>query len=61
MGHEKGSGILPKIIRSVYSAGKNVVWTCDPMHGNTIKSNTGFKTRPFKRYNFWNSAIFSNS
>ena len=48
MGHEKVSGILPKIIRSVNSAGKNVVWTCDPMHGNTIKSNTGFKTRPLK-------------
>ena len=47
MGHEKVSGILPKIIRSVNSAGKNVVWTCDPMHGNTIKSVTGFKTRPF--------------
>ena len=48
MGHEKVSGILPKIIKSVNSAGKNVVWTCDPMHGNTIKSNTGFKTRPLK-------------
>ena len=32
----------------VNKAGKNVVWTCDPMHGNTIKSNTGFKTRPLK-------------
>ena len=48
MGHEKVSGILPNIIKSVNSAGKNVVWTCDPMHGNTIKSNTGFKTRPLK-------------
>ena len=48
MGHEKVSSILPKIIKSVKKEGKNVVWTCDPMHGNTIKSSTGFKTRPLK-------------
>ena len=30
-------------------AGFEVVWSCDPMHGNTIKSSTGFKTRPFDR------------
>ncbi len=48
MGHEKVSGILPKIINKVHNSGKSVVWTCDPMHGNTIKSNTGFKTRPLK-------------
>ena len=38
---------LPKLIRSVKREGLNVVWSCDPMHGNTIKSATGFKTRPF--------------
>jgi 3-deoxy-7-phosphoheptulonate synthase len=38
---------LPKLIRSVKKEGFNVVWSCDPMHGNTIKSATGFKTRPF--------------
>ena len=38
---------LPKLIRSVKREGFNVVWSCDPMHGNTIKSATGFKTRPF--------------
>ena len=38
---------LPKLIRSVKKEGFNVVWSCDPMHGNTIKSVTGFKTRPF--------------
>ncbi len=38
---------LPKLIRSVKKEGLNVVWSCDPMHGNTIKSATGFKTRPF--------------
>ena len=48
MGHEKVGNILPNIIKSIQKAGKNVVWTCDPMHGNTIKSNTGYKTRPLK-------------
>ena len=38
---------LPKLIRTVQEEGANVVWVCDPMHGNTIKSNTGYKTRPF--------------
>ncbi len=48
MGHEKVGSILPNIIKSVHKEGKKVVWTCDPMHGNTIKSNTGYKTRPLK-------------
>ena len=48
MGHEKVGNILPNIIKSIQKAGQNVVWTCDPMHGNTIKSNTGYKTRPLK-------------
>ena len=38
---------LPRLIRTVQEEGANVVWTCDPMHGNTIKSSTGYKTRPF--------------
>ncbi|MBW6506828.1 MAG: 3-deoxy-7-phosphoheptulonate synthase class II [Rhodobacteraceae bacterium] len=38
---------LPRLIRAVREAGANVVWTCDPMHGNTIKSASGYKTRPF--------------
>jgi 3-deoxy-7-phosphoheptulonate synthase len=40
---------LPKLIRAVKKSGANVVWSCDPMHGNTIKSGTGIKTRPFER------------
>lgn len=40
---------LPKLIRAVEREGKKVVWSCDPMHGNTIKSSTGYKTRPFDR------------
>ena len=38
---------LPKLIRTVKKEGLNVIWSCDPMHGNTIKAATGFKTRPF--------------
>jgi len=38
---------LPRLIRAVQEEGANVVWSCDPMHGNTIKSSTGYKTRPF--------------
>jgi 3-deoxy-7-phosphoheptulonate synthase len=38
---------LPRLIKAVQEEGANVVWTCDPMHGNTIKSSSGYKTRPF--------------
>ncbi|MBY6089719.1 class II 3-deoxy-7-phosphoheptulonate synthase [Pseudooceanicola sp. 502str34] len=38
---------LPKLIRAVKEEGANVLWTCDPMHGNTVKSASGYKTRPF--------------
>lgn len=38
---------LPRLIRAVQAEGANVLWSCDPMHGNVIKSSTGFKTRPF--------------
>ncbi|MEM1277818.1 MAG: 3-deoxy-7-phosphoheptulonate synthase class II [Pseudomonadota bacterium] len=40
---------LPGWIRAVEQEGRKVVWSCDPMHGNTIKSATGYKTRPFNR------------
>ncbi|WP_457649477.1 class II 3-deoxy-7-phosphoheptulonate synthase [Profundibacter sp.] len=38
---------LPRLIKTVQEEGANVLWTCDPMHGNTIKSASGYKTRPF--------------
>jgi len=38
---------LPRLIRTVREQGANVVWVCDPMHGNTVKSSSGYKTRPF--------------
>lgn len=39
---------LPRLIKAVKEEGANVVWSCDPMHGNTIKSDSGYKTRPFE-------------
>ncbi len=38
---------LPGLIRAVEREGRSVVWSCDPMHGNTIKAGNGYKTRPF--------------
>ena len=38
---------LPRLIRTVQEEGAKVLWSCDAMHGNTIKSSTGYKTRPF--------------
>jgi 3-deoxy-7-phosphoheptulonate synthase len=36
------------LIRAVKREGRNVVWSCDPMHGNTITASNGYKTRPFE-------------
>jgi len=46
-GADKVFDHLPALIRAVKREGRNVVWSCDPMHGNTIKAASGFKTRPF--------------
>ncbi|MEM9270676.1 MAG: 3-deoxy-7-phosphoheptulonate synthase class II, partial [Pseudomonadota bacterium] len=40
---------LPRLIKAVEREGRKVLWSCDPMHGNTIKSDSGYKTRPFER------------
>ena len=48
-GHDKVEEGLPKLVRAVKREGHPVVWSCDPMHGNVIKSESGFKTRPFER------------
>ncbi len=47
MGAGKIDELLPPLVRAVKNAGKNVIWACDPMHGNTIKSPNGYKTRKF--------------
>ncbi len=48
-GADKVEEHLPRLIRAIKREGRTVVWSCDPMHGNTIKSTSGFKTRPFER------------
>ena len=48
-GAEEASRHLPALARRIRSEGRNVVWCCDPMHGNTVKSSTGYKTRRFER------------
>ena len=47
-GAEKVGDHLPKLVRAVQKEGRKVVWSCDPMHGNTITA-AGYKTRPFDR------------
>lgn len=48
MGHEKVEDKLPALIRAVEKEGRKVVWSCDPMHGNTTKADSGYKTRKFE-------------
>jgi 3-deoxy-7-phosphoheptulonate synthase len=48
-GNEKVGEYLPGMVRAIQREGRIVVWSCDPMHGNTITSNSGYKTRPFDR------------
>jgi len=40
---------LPRLIKAVREEGANVVWSCDPMHGNTHKTSNGLKTRDFDK------------
>ena len=47
MGKEKIGDILPGLVKKVDQEGMKVVWSCDPMHGNTFKAQTGYKTRAF--------------
>ena len=48
-GADKVFDHLPGLVRAVKTGGRKVVLSCDPMHGNTIKSVSGYKTRPFER------------
>ncbi|WP_158818130.1 class II 3-deoxy-7-phosphoheptulonate synthase [Methylocapsa sp. S129] len=48
-GADKIEASLPPLIRAVEREGRKVLWSCDPMHGNTIKAANGYKTRPFER------------
>ncbi|MNK20908.1 Phospho-2-dehydro-3-deoxyheptonate aldolase [compost metagenome] len=48
-GHDKVGDRLPALMRAVKAEGKRVIWSIDPMHGNTLKAANGYKTRPFDR------------
>jgi 3-deoxy-7-phosphoheptulonate synthase len=48
-GYDKIGKRLPGLLRATKAAGLNVVWAIDPMHGNTLTANNGYKTRPFDR------------
>ena len=47
MGADKIEKEFPKLLRAVKNAGKNVIWSIDPMHGNTVKASNNYKTRAF--------------
>ncbi len=49
MSSDKVLELLPPLVRRVRDEGRSVAWVCDPMHGNTIKASSGYKTRPFDR------------
>ncbi|GAB3274525.1 class II 3-deoxy-7-phosphoheptulonate synthase [Parasphingorhabdus pacifica] len=45
MGAQRINSELPPLVRAVHDSGHPVVWSCDPMHGNTFRSASGYKTR----------------
>ena len=47
MGAQRVRDLLPEIVQKVNATGHQVIWQCDPMHGNTIESPSGYKTRHF--------------
>jgi 3-deoxy-7-phosphoheptulonate synthase len=49
MGHDRVSELLPPLLAAVRAAGRPVLWACDPMHGNTLRTAAGTKTRPLGR------------
>lgn len=49
MGADRVGDLLPPLVRAVQREKRRVIWSCDPMHANTISSGSGYKTRPFDR------------
>jgi 3-deoxy-7-phosphoheptulonate synthase len=47
-GADKVGQHLPGLVRALAREGRQPVWSCDPMHGNTVKAGNGYKTRPFE-------------
>ena len=48
MGASKIREILPALVEGVTKSGAQVLWVCDPMHGNTFETSNGYKTRQFE-------------
>ncbi|MFN3727357.1 MAG: 3-deoxy-7-phosphoheptulonate synthase [Allosphingosinicella sp.] len=59
MGHADIAALLPPLMRAVRREGRPVLWSCDPMHGNTVKAANGYKTRPLGRILAETSDFFS--
>jgi 3-deoxy-7-phosphoheptulonate synthase len=59
VGADRVGDVLPPLIRAVQREGRLVVWSCDPMHGNTVATASGRKTRPFTRIMSELSACFA--
>lgn len=49
MGADRVRERLPHLVKAVEGEGRSVIWSCDPMHGNTVKTDSGYKTRDFDR------------
>ncbi|WP_371113552.1 MULTISPECIES: class II 3-deoxy-7-phosphoheptulonate synthase [unclassified Helicobacter] len=49
MGADKIKSNFPKLLESVHKEGRAILWSCDPMHGNTMKAGNGYKTRAFDK------------
>ncbi|NLY04003.1 MAG: 3-deoxy-7-phosphoheptulonate synthase class II [Campylobacter sp.] len=47
MGADKIGDNFPKVLRDINKEGRNILWSIDPMHGNTVKTSVGYKTRNF--------------
>jgi 3-deoxy-7-phosphoheptulonate synthase len=47
MGHTKIRTLLPPLIQAINESQESVIWCCDPMHGNTRETSTGYKTRDY--------------
>jgi len=48
LGEKNIESMLPQLIKKIKHYGHNVIWFCDPMHGNTIRAKNGYKTRKFE-------------
>jgi 3-deoxy-7-phosphoheptulonate synthase len=59
MGHGRVESALPPLLRAVRREGRPVLWSCDPMHGNTVRTDGGFKTRPLARIVAETGAFFA--